>query len=332
MQYGIKTALVWAVLLLLAALVVPTTYAQGSDNVDVRVVITGIVAENLNEDSITDDGRDEMVFFYNLYELDADGRVLQNVGHSTEYYFRHRDRASGSNFSDLRLVAAPDNRVVFIIYAVEIDAPVNDENAESCGTAAPAAVLACLSGGDCGDLNIDLLEQCVGDIRSALTASKDDLFENAHVRFIDTTELGTELEDIDIRDVGFNSAEYEVEYTIVKAATTAEPTLTETDNAAHWIYFGRLESGSDRASWNFTLDLGQTAFMRATPFSGDLDTALKLFDVDGGIVAENNDAVNFDTTNAILDYSARLGGNFTVEVSRGHGSTSGDYFLEIIIQ
>lgn len=319
-----------ALAMVLAALIgAPTTFAQSSENVDVQVVITSIIAENLNEDSITDDQEDEMVFFYALYEVAPDGRVLQVVDASTEYFFEDEERATGSNFSDLRLVVEPSNDVVFIVYAVEIDTPVTDADAETCGAAAPAAIVECLSGGDCGNLDIELLEQCVADLGGALVASNDDLFENAHVAFIDTGTLGSELADVDVEDKGTNSAEYEVEYTIVTAATSAAP--SRNDNLARYLYFGRLEDGEDRAEWPLSLTIGDTATIRATPYSGDLDTAIALIDADGQIVVENDDAENFDTLNAIATYTSRLGGDFTVEASRGDGDTEGNFFVEIVI-
>lgn len=324
-----KIATIVALLALVAVVLPGATLAQGNGNVDVQVVITGVIAENLNEDSITDDQEDEMVFFYRLYELDADGRVLQSVGDSTEFSFGDEERAPGSQFTQMRLVAAPDSQVVFVMYGIEVDTAVSENDAAACGTDGTNAVLECLSGGDCGDLNIDLLEQCLSDLGTVLVASNDDWFENAHVYNIDISETGNQLQDIDIRDVGTNSAEYEVEYTIVKTATEASPVR---DEGQRYVLFGRLNSDVGSERWPISLAIGQTATLRAIPFSGDLDTRIRVFDDTNTEVDGNDDAANFDTSNAILEFTARLGGDFEIEVSRGDSSTSGDYFLEIIIE
>lgn len=330
MRIGMRTTLFIITLLMMAVLLAAApSHAQGTAPVEVRVVITQVRAENLNEDSITDDGEDEMLFFYALYEVGDDGRVLQVSDGNTEYFFNDEERALGSVFAELRLVVNPANRAVFIMYAVEVDTPVTDEDAISCGTDGSEAVVACLMGGDCGDLSMELVEQCINELGSSLVASNDDLFENAHVNVIDLATLTPELADVDIRDVGTNSAEYEVEYTIVRSASTETPIRQED---RHYLYFGRLESGADRASWDFSLAIGETLTMRATPYSDNLDTALRLTDSSGVIVAENDDAENFDTLNAILEYTARLGGDFTLELFRGNGATEGNYFVEIIVQ
>lgn len=329
MRIAVRTILAMVVLAVMAMPVASATHAQDTPPIDVRVVITGIQAKNLNEDSITDDGEDEMIFFYTLYELDVEGRVLQHSAANTEFFFNDEERANGSEFSDLRLVVEPANRVVLVVYAVEIDTPLSDDDAANCGADGSNAVVSCLTGGDCGDLNIDLIEQCLEDLGSALVASNDDLFENAHVRLIDAATVGSELADAKIRDVGLNSAEYDIEYTIVKSATSETPTRDET---RHYVYFGTLESGNDRQTWNFNLAIGETITMRAIPYSDDLDTALELRDATGAVAAENDDASNFDTLNAILTYTSRLGGDYTMQVWRGDGDTAGDYFVEVTIE
>lgn len=305
-------------------------HAQATPNVEVQVVITGIQANDLNEDvMVIDDGEDEMVFLYDLYEVDGNGRVLQRDSATTEVEFKRDDRASGSDFEALRLVVAPTSRVYFVVKAIEVDSSLSDDEASQCGVSNALVVAQCLLLGDClGLLNPNLLLDCLSDLGIGLTGSNDDLFEEVHLRDVDAIAAAPELVDSNIADRGQNIADYSLEYTIVRDATAEAPVRGD---ARGYVFIGRLQDGNDNQRWTIDLELGDTATFRMSSYNGDLDTALALLGTNDARIAANDDAPGYDTTNAVLSYDVRVGGTYTIRAERGDGDTSGEYVLEVLI-
>lgn len=305
--------------------------AQDNSTIDVQVVITGVTAKNLNEDTpLIDDGEDEMEFVYGLYEVDRDGRVLQSVSATTGYNFNVGERASGAEFETLALVAATDSRVYFLLQAFESDTSISDEDAQKCGAGSAFAVAQCLFFGDCfGLLNPNILVDCLSDLGVTVVGTSDDWFERTHLQQILVDIAPPQLNDINLRDDGRNSALYEVEYTVLRTATTAPSVRNE---AIRYLLVGRLEDSAETQTWPIALGLGDTITVRMSPFSGDLDAAVALLDADGNVLARNDNAEGFNTTNALLQYDLRLDGTYTIRAERGDGDTSGDFVVEVLVE
>lgn len=323
----------WSLLLtLLALMLLPVLplQAQSEENTVVRIVITGIEAKNLNEDTpVIDDGEDEMQFFYELLEVDPNGRVLQSESAVTAYQFSVGERASGANFDELVMIVSPENDVIFTVRAIEVDSSLSDEDAQECGAAGAFAVVQCIAFGECfGLLNPTLLLACLSEIGVIATGTDDDLFEENHLNRIDPTNLEPELVDTSITDIGRNSASYDIEYTVVREPTTA-PSVQ--DDTTRYVFLGRLEDGNDTETYPVDFQLGDIVTIRMSPTSGDLDTSVAIRDGNGDVIIENDNAEGFDTLNSILTYDVRVGASYVISAERGDGDTSGDYILDITV-
>ncbi|MBZ0276812.1 MAG: PPC domain-containing protein, partial [Anaerolineae bacterium] len=96
-------------------------------------------------------------------------------------------------------------------------------------------------------------------------------------------------------------------------------------------YTGSLDDRVTEMVYTFSMRAGESVVISADATSGDLDTMLELRDPDRKVVADNDDRNPFSLDSA-LGYTAVVGGNYEVTITRyarSEGDTSGTYALRI---
>jgi hypothetical protein len=112
---------------------------------------------------------------------------------------------------------------------------------------------------------------------------------------------------------------------LVALGITSLPALAQETNT----YNGELNSSQESRDYTVTLKEGNAILIRASAEeNSDLDTVLSLYNPNGDLVAENDDAY-VGNTDSRISYVAEESGDFQITISRYDDTTSGRYVLEV---